>query len=74
MKAVKAHLEKTNPDRVAAFEKGAAAFAKKVVANFKDFEFVRISSASNNSPVLTQVSAAHWGEYERRWTGVATEL
>lgn len=29
MKAVKAHLAETNPDRVAAFEKGAAAFAKK---------------------------------------------
>ncbi|KAK8866038.1 hypothetical protein IAR55_001189 [Kwoniella newhampshirensis] len=39
MKAVKAHLEKTNPDRVAAFEKGAQAFAKKIVGNFKDYEF-----------------------------------
>jgi len=39
MKAVKAHLAEKNPDRVAAFEKGAQAFAKKIVANFKDFEF-----------------------------------
>lgn len=39
MKAVK---EKLDPDRVAAFEKGAAAYAKKIVANFKNFEFVRI--------------------------------
>ncbi|TFK43489.1 translationally controlled tumor protein [Crucibulum laeve] len=39
MKAVKTQLEKTNPDRVATFEKGAAAFAKKIVANFKDYEF-----------------------------------
>ena len=39
MKAVKAKLEKTNPERVDAFEKGAAAYAKKVVANFKNFEF-----------------------------------
>jgi len=39
MKAVKAKLSETNPDRVETFEKGAAAFAKKVVANFKDFEF-----------------------------------
>ncbi|KZV75181.1 translationally controlled tumor-associated [Peniophora sp. CONT] len=39
MKAVKAKLQETNPDRVAAFEKGAQAFAKKVVANFKDYEF-----------------------------------
>jgi len=39
MKAVKADLAEKNPDRVAAFEKGAQAFAKKIVANFKDFEF-----------------------------------
>ncbi|KAJ7498876.1 translationally controlled tumor protein [Mycena latifolia] len=39
MKAVKAKLSETHPDRVDAFEKGAAAFAKKLVANFKDYEF-----------------------------------
>ncbi|KAF9055300.1 translationally controlled tumor-associated [Hymenopellis radicata] len=36
MKAVKATLP---ADRVDAFEKGAQAFAKKLVANFKDYEF-----------------------------------
>jgi hypothetical protein len=36
MKAVKG---KVAPERVDAFEKGAAAFAKKIVANFKDYEF-----------------------------------
>ncbi|KAJ3722885.1 translationally controlled tumor-associated [Lentinula raphanica] len=39
MKAVKSHLLESHPDRVEAFEKGAAAFAKKLVANFKDYEF-----------------------------------
>lgn len=39
MKAVK---EKLDPSRVQVFEKDAAAYAKKVIANFKDFEFVRI--------------------------------
>lgn len=39
MKSVKAKL---NEDRVNAFEKGAQAYAKKIVANFKDFEFVRL--------------------------------
>ncbi|RXW24693.1 hypothetical protein EST38_g1150 [Candolleomyces aberdarensis] len=39
MKAVKEKLTETNPDEVAAFEKGAQAFAKKIVANFKDYEF-----------------------------------
>jgi len=39
MKTVKESLKTTNPDRIQAFEKDAAAFAKKIVANFKDFEF-----------------------------------
>jgi len=39
MKTVKAELQKTHPDRVEIFEKGAAAYAKKIIANFKDFEF-----------------------------------
>ena len=42
MKAVKEKLAQVQPGRVEAFEKGAAAYAKKVVANFKDYEFVRI--------------------------------
>ena len=41
MKAVKAHLTETNKDAVADFEKGAQAFAKKIVGNIKDYEFVR---------------------------------
>jgi hypothetical protein len=40
MKAVKG---KVAEDRVEAFEKGAAAYAKKIVANFKDYEFVGFS-------------------------------
>ncbi|KIK68107.1 hypothetical protein GYMLUDRAFT_256893 [Collybiopsis luxurians FD-317 M1] len=39
MKAVKTHLGESNPERVEKFEKGAAAYAKKIVANFKDYEF-----------------------------------
>ena len=42
MKAVKAKLQETNPDQVDAFEKGAAAYAKKIVAKFKDYEFVSL--------------------------------
>jgi Translationally controlled tumour protein len=37
MKTIK---EKLPEDRVTAFEKGAQAFAKKIVANLKDYEFV----------------------------------
>lgn len=37
MKSVK---EKLPEDRVAAFEKNAQAFAKKLVGGFKDYEFV----------------------------------
>ncbi|GAA6009848.1 hypothetical protein JCM11491_000837 [Sporobolomyces phaffii] len=39
MKAVKAKLQETKPDEVAAFEKGAAAFAKKVVGSIGDWQF-----------------------------------
>jgi len=39
MRAVKDKLLELEPDSVAAFEKGAAAYAKKIVANFKNFEF-----------------------------------
>ena len=55
MKAVKAHLQKTNPDRVAAFEKSAQAFAKKIVANIKDYEFVR-SDICPSTTLLTLVT------------------
>lgn len=40
MKAVKAHLAKNDPDEVEKFEKGAAAYAKKILGNFKEYEFV----------------------------------
>ncbi|KZS97702.1 translationally controlled tumor-associated [Sistotremastrum niveocremeum HHB9708] len=39
MKAVKTKLAEEKPDRVTAFESGAQAFAKKIVGNFKDYEF-----------------------------------
>lgn len=39
MKAVKAYLKEKNPDRVDAFEKAASAYAKKIVADFKNYEF-----------------------------------
>jgi hypothetical protein len=40
MKVIKIELSKDNPDRLAAFEKGASTFAKKIIANFGDYEFV----------------------------------
>lgn len=39
MKAVKAKLAESNPDQVETFEKGAAAYVKKVIGSFKDWEF-----------------------------------
>ena len=39
MKKVKAHLAEKDPSRVEAFEKAAQDYAKKIVANFKDWEF-----------------------------------
>jgi len=43
MKAVK---EKLPEDRVADFEKGAQTYAKKIIANFQDYEFVGLSQPS----------------------------
>ena len=42
MKAVKEKLpeQKLPEEELLAFEKGAAAYAKKIIANFKDYEFV----------------------------------
>ena len=42
MKAIKAHLQETNPDRVSAFESGAQTWVKKVLGNFKDYEFYTV--------------------------------
>jgi propanediol dehydratase large subunit len=39
MKAVKAELAKDSPERVEVFEKKAQDFAKKVIGNFKDYDF-----------------------------------
>lgn len=41
MKAVSAKLKESNPERASAFEKKAIEYVKKVLANFKDYEFVR---------------------------------
>ena len=56
MKAVKTHLQETNPDRVAAFEKGAQELAKKIVGNFKDYEFYVGESMSPEGMVALLVS------------------
>jgi hypothetical protein len=39
MGAVKAHLEKTNPDRVKGFMASAQTVVKKILANFDDYRF-----------------------------------
>jgi hypothetical protein len=39
MKDIKKRLQETNPDRVAVFEAKAPAFVKKILTNFKDYEF-----------------------------------
>lgn len=39
MKSIKAYLAEHKPEEVESFEKGAQAFAKKIVGNFKDYDF-----------------------------------
>ena len=52
MKEVKKHLAEKNPERVEGFEKGAQTFAKKVVANFKDYEFFTGESMNPDGMVV----------------------
>ncbi|KAG9127147.1 hypothetical protein FRC07_000474 [Ceratobasidium sp. 392] len=52
MKAVKTKLQESKPERVEAFEKGAAAYAKKIVANFKDFDFYTGANMNPEGMVL----------------------
>ncbi|KAH8152403.1 uncharacterized protein LAJ45_03243 [Morchella importuna] len=53
MKTVKAKLVENGaaPEEVTTFEKGAQAFAKKIVANFKDYEFLVGESMDINGMV-----------------------
>lgn len=39
MKALKAKLSETSPERVPIFEKNATTLIKKILGNFKDYEF-----------------------------------
>jgi hypothetical protein len=39
MKEISKRLQESNPDRVGAFQKGAQTFVKKILENFKDYEF-----------------------------------
>lgn len=39
LKAIRAKLEETNPDRVAKFEAGSQVYAKKILSNFDNFRF-----------------------------------
>ena len=60
MKAVKTELQAKNPDRVAAFEKGAQDLAKKIVGNFKDYEFFVGESMNPEGMVALLVRLPCW--------------
>jgi hypothetical protein len=60
MKAIKTKLQETNPERVPEFEKGAAAFAKKIVGGFKDWEFYTGESMDINGMVALLVCLFTW--------------
>ena len=69
MKSIK---EKLPADRVADFEKGAQAYAKKIVADFKNYEFVGLT-AFFFPLVLTRV-AVRRRVFRSRWHGWIAEL
>lgn len=52
MKRVKTYLAENDPDSVEAFEKGAQAYAKKIVGSFKDWEFYTGESMDPDAMVV----------------------
>lgn len=52
MKTIKAKLQESDPDAVATFEKGAQAYAKKVIGSFKDWEFYTGESMDPDAMVI----------------------
>ena len=62
MKAVKVKLSETHPDRVEAFTNGAKKYAEKIIANFKDYEFVRI--LPRNTIQTLMMFSVYWRGYE----------
>jgi len=52
MKEIKTRLTTSNPARVADFESKAGAYAKKIVGNFKDYEFYTGESMNVDGMVL----------------------
>ena len=58
MGAIKAHLEKTNPERVTEFMKGAQTFAKRVLGKFDDYEFYTTESMVRSSESLAEIALA----------------
>lgn len=52
MKKVKAHLAENDPDQVEAFEKGAAAYVKKIIGSFNDWDFYTGESMDPDAMVV----------------------
>ena len=73
MKAIKTHLQEHNPERVEAFEKGAQAFAKKIVGDIKNYQFVSSCVAEFSTRDLTSC-AVYGREHEPGWNGGVVEL
>merc|ERR1712054_737606 len=58
MKKLLDHLKANNPDRVAAFQKEAQAYAKKILSNFADYDFYTGESLSADA----QIILLHYGD------------
>ena len=52
MKKVKEYLEKKNPERVAAFMKGAQGFVKEVLSNFDEYSFYTPESYDTENSLI----------------------
>lgn len=52
MKSIKTHLEEHNPDRVAAFVKGAGEMVKWILSTFEEFTFYTPESYDTEHTII----------------------
>ena len=60
MRAVKEKLGELGGEVDPAFEKGAGVYAKKIIAQFKDYEFVSILDVSPFGRLIDLTTIVHW--------------
>ncbi len=67
IKSIRTKLEETNPGRVAEFEAGAQAYAKKILGNFDNFRFFQGENMDPEAMVCLLGTRESGNEYMIYW-------